>query len=35
MPVNGERLQAALEGYAKFWRERDLALPKHRPCLAP
>jgi len=31
--VGGERLQAALDGYAKFLCEKDLALPKHQPHL--
>ena len=33
MPVGGERLQTALDGYARFLREKDLALPKHQPHL--
>ena len=33
MPVGGERLKGVLNGYAKFMREKDLALPKHEPCL--
>ncbi len=28
-----EKLQAVLEGYSNFMRERQLALPKHRPHL--
>jgi hypothetical protein len=31
MPVNGERLQAALDGYAKSLRDKGLAPPKHQP----
>ena len=31
--MSGARLQAALDGYAKFLREEDLALPKHQPYL--
>ena len=31
--MSGERLQATLNGYAKFLRERDLAFPKHQPYL--
>ena len=34
MAVNGERLQAALDGYVKFLQKKDLALPKHQPYLA-
>jgi hypothetical protein len=34
MPVNDERLHAALDGYAKFLRETDLALPRRQPYLA-
>ena len=33
MPETGERLQAVLGGYAKFIREKALALAKHRPYL--
>ena len=33
MPVDRERLQTALDGYAKFLRKKDLALPKHQPYL--
>ena len=33
MPVDTERLQTALDGYPKFLREKDLALPKHQPYL--
>ena len=29
----GVRMQAVLEEYAKFWKEKDLALPKHQPYL--
>ena len=29
----GVRIQAVLEGYAKFLKEKDLALPKHQPYL--
>ena len=28
--MNGEGLQIALDGYAKFLEEKDLALPKHQ-----
>ena len=31
--MRGERLQAALDGYAKFLCEKDLAPPKHQPHL--
>lgn len=33
MPDRGSRLQAVLDGYAKFLRERELALPRHQPYL--
>ena len=33
MPVSGERLQDALNGYSKFLCEKDLALPQHQPYL--
>jgi len=33
MPMSGEHLQAVLDGYAKFLRDKDLALPKHQPYL--
>ena len=33
MPAGGERLQTVLDGYAKFLRKKDLALPKHQPYL--
>ena len=33
MPETGKRLQAVLDGYAKFLREKELALPKHQPHL--
>ena len=26
-------MQTVLDGYAQFLREKDLALPKHQPCL--
>ena len=29
----GDRLQAVLDGYAQFLREKDLALSKHQPYL--
>jgi len=29
--MSGQRLQAALDGYAKFLQQKDLALPKHQP----
>ena len=31
--MSRERLQAALDGYAKSLQDKDLALPKHQPCL--
>ena len=31
--MRGERLQGALDRYAKFFREKGLALPKHQPYL--
>jgi hypothetical protein len=33
MADSGVRIQAMLDGYAKFLREKDLALPKHQPYL--
>jgi len=33
MPEQGQQLQAVLDGYAKFLRDKKLALPKHQPCL--
>lgn len=33
MVDSGVRIQAVLEGYAKFLKEKDLALPKHQPYL--
>jgi len=33
MPMSGEHLQAVLDVYAKFLRDKDLALPKHQPYL--
>lgn len=30
MADSGVRMQAVLEGYAKFLKEKDLALPKHQ-----
>jgi len=33
MADSGVKMEAVLEGYAKFLRERDLALPKHQPHL--
>jgi len=33
MADSGVRMQEVLDGYAKFLRERDLALPKHQPYL--
>jgi len=33
MAEPGVRMQAVLEGYAQFLREKDLALPKHQPYL--
>jgi integrase len=33
MAEGGERLEAVLEGYAKFLRYKDLALPSHQPYL--
>ena len=29
----GEGLRTVLDGYAKFLRDKELALPKHQPCL--
>ncbi len=31
--MNEERLQAALDMFATFLRDKYLALPKHRPCI--
>ena len=31
--MSGERLRTALDGRARFLREKDLALPKHQPHL--
>lgn len=33
MAETDDRLQAVLNGYAKFLREKELALPKHQPYL--
>ena len=33
MSETGQRLRAALDGYAKFLRGKELALPKHQPYL--
>ena len=33
MTGSAVRMRAVLEGYAKFLREKDLALPKHQPYL--
>ena len=33
MPDPGGRLRTVLDGYAKFVRNKELALPKHQPCL--
>ena len=33
MPDCGGRLQAALDGYSKFLKDSDLALPKQQPYL--
>ena len=33
MPEPGHRLWAVLDGFAKFLRDKELALPKHRPFL--
>ena len=33
MTGSDARMQAVLDGYAKFLREKDWALPKHQPCL--
>ena len=33
MPEPGQRVQAVLDGYARFLLDRDLALPKHQPYL--
>ncbi len=33
MAERSERLQAVLDGYAKFLRDKELALPKHQPYL--
>ena len=33
MAETGHRLRAVLDGYAKFLRDKDLALPKHQPYL--
>ena len=35
IPVTSDRRQATLDGYIKFLQEKDLRLPKHRPCLVP
>jgi len=34
MPDSDVALQSVLDGFAKFWTEKDSALPKHRPYLA-
>lgn len=33
MPETGQRLRAALDGYAKFFRDMELTLPKRQPYL--
>ena len=33
MPDSGGRLKTALDGYAKFLKDKDLALPKQQPYL--
>jgi len=33
MTGSDARMQAVLDGYATLLREKDLALPKHQPCL--
>ena len=33
MPDSGDQLAAVLDGYAKFLRDKDLALPKDQPYL--
>jgi hypothetical protein len=33
MADSGVSMRAVLDGYAKFLREKDLALPKHQPYL--
>ena len=33
MTGSDARMRAVLDGYAKFLREKDLALPKHQPYL--
>ena len=33
MPGSGDRLKTALDGYARYLKDKDLALPKQQPDL--